>query len=401
MRMCHEISVMMLVVLCSVSASLAAEFETNLLNENMQIHGFASQGYLASDQNNYYTETENGSYEFNEFGLNVGVDMTERLRVAMQLLSRDLGKFGNNAVDVDWAYGQYRWRDWFVLQAGMLQIPWGLYNETRDIDLLRPWIFLPPGLYDEQHRDVYDSMVGAGILGSTPPTRFGSVSYSLGFGEKTLDESSSTLSDEDRELFDDTHLHIDDILGGELSWDTPLDNLRISSTLGIYRAIFRGRFANHPYWIELGVPVGKMYSSTQDGKYAIFSVEYANDSLALAAEYKQQNETQGSGKNIEEGYYASAAYRATDWLECGLYYSVSYPNRDDKSGKRFQEQGRPDYLAWQKELVFTTRFNLNEWWLLKFEGHAINGVANLRIDDNPDGLQENSFLFAVKTTFSF
>lgn len=399
MRMRHGISVV--VFLVSVNTGFSAEFDAGSLSEMMQIHGFASQGYLTSDQNNYYAETENGSFEFNEFGLNIGVDMTERLRVAMQFLSRDLGEFGNNAVELDWAYGQYWWRDWFVLRAGMLQIPWGLYNETRDIDFLRPWIFLPPGLYDEQHRDVYDAMVGVGILGSTPPTRFGSVSYSLGYGEKTLDESSSTLSDKDRELFDEASLQIDDILGGEFSWDTPLENLRISSTLGIYRVIIQGRFANHPDWIEIGAPVGTLYSNTQDGRYAIVSLEYANDSLALAAEYKQQNETKDSGKNIEEGYYVSAAYRFTDWLECGMYYSVSYPNRDDKSGKRLQKQGLPDYLAWQKELVFTTRFDLNDWWLLKFEGHAINGVADLRADDNPDGFQEHSFLFAVKTTFSF
>ena len=155
------------VMLLSVGTSFSAEFDAGSLNEMIQIHGFASQGYLTSDQNNYYARTDEGSFEFNEFGVNVGVDMTERLRVAHQLLSRDLGEFGNNAVELDWAYGQYRWRDWFVLHAGMLQIPWGLYNDTRDIDFLRPWIFLPPGLYDEQHRDVYDAMLGVGILGDT------------------------------------------------------------------------------------------------------------------------------------------------------------------------------------------------------------------------------------------
>lgn len=387
--------------LLSVKTGAASEFGADVLNEKLQIHGFASQGYLQSDQNNYYANTKDGSFEFNEFGLNIGVDLTERLRVAMQCLSRDLGEFGNNTVEFDWGYGQYRWRDWLGLQVGMIQISWGLYNETRDLDFLRPWIFLPPGLYDEQYRDVYDAMLGVGIIGNTSSSPFGSLSYTLGYGEKTLDETSSTFSNEDRDLFDDAKLHIDDILGGDITWDTPLENLRFKGTAGTYRATFQGRVANHPYWIEREVPVGLPYSHSEDGKYFIFSVEYANESLALAAEYKQQNEMQNSGENVEEGYYASAAYHVTDWLECGVYYSISYPNRDDKSGEWFVKQGLPDYFAWQKELVFTARFNLNEWWLLKFEGHAINGVANLRDDDNPEGYKEDSFLFAVKTTFSF
>jgi hypothetical protein len=39
--------------------------------------------------------------------------------------------------------------------------------------------------------------------------------------------------------------------------------------------------------------------------------------------------------------------------------------------------------------------------MLKIEGHVVNGTANILLQDNPDGLEEDSFLLAVKTTYSF
>jgi len=401
MRMRQKISMLFWIMFSAATCS-AAEFDSGSLADKIHIHGFASQGYLQSDQNNYYADTEEGSFEFNEFGVNVGADMTEKLRVAIQFLSRDLGEVGNNTIELDWAYGQYRWRDWLGLQIGRIQVPLGLYNETRDLDFLRTWIFLPPSLYEEQHRDVYDAMLGVGILGNTETTPLGSVAYTLGYGQKTLDETSSTFSNEDRLLFNDMKLQINDIFGSDITWDTPHENLRFNGSFGTYRVNFQGKRANHPFWIEQEADIGSIYSSTTDGKYAIVSAEYTTDSLTVAAEYERVTEENKYGDhNTSEGYYASVAYWLTDWLECGAYYSVSYPDRDDTSGKRFQERGLPDYLAWQKELVLTSRFTLNEWWLLKVEGHIINGVADFNIDDNPDSLEEHSFLFAVKTTFSF
>ena len=83
---------------------------------------------------------------------------------------------------------------------------------------------------------------------------------------------------------------------------------------------------------------------------------------------------------------------------------MSYPDANDKDGKKLHDEtGLPEFFAWQKEWVMTTRFDINEYWLVKLEGHFVNGVGRL----NPcqisylDGIEEDSFLFAAKTTFSF
>src|SRR5512136_2771125 len=105
---------MMTILLVGMSWNVSA-----LELSKLQIHGFASQGYLRSNHYDYLdAETEKGTVEFNEFGLNVTSNLTDRLHLGIQLLARDLGISGNDAVTIDWAFGDYRYRNWFGLRVG-------------------------------------------------------------------------------------------------------------------------------------------------------------------------------------------------------------------------------------------------------------------------------------------
>ncbi|MEZ4527840.1 MAG: hypothetical protein R2941_18145, partial [Desulfobacterales bacterium] len=96
--------------------------------KQIQIHGFVSQGWLKSDNNNYYfADTEDGTFQFNEMGLSFASELTDDLRIGIQLLSKDLGEFGNNDVEIDWAYGDYRFRNWLGVRAGKIKLANGLY----------------------------------------------------------------------------------------------------------------------------------------------------------------------------------------------------------------------------------------------------------------------------------
>ena len=59
----------------------------------IQIHGFASQGFVHTDDNNWLTmQTSNvGSGEFSDFGVNASTQITDRFRVGAQLYDRNLG----------------------------------------------------------------------------------------------------------------------------------------------------------------------------------------------------------------------------------------------------------------------------------------------------------------------
>src|SRR5262245_49271682 len=101
----------------------------------VEIHAFVSQGALYTTDNNYLAHTEDRpSLEFSEAGLVVSRQLDDRLRAGLQLFARDLGPSGNFEVKLDWFYIDYRWRDWLGLRAGRVKLPFGLYNDTVDVD---------------------------------------------------------------------------------------------------------------------------------------------------------------------------------------------------------------------------------------------------------------------------
>src|SRR5690606_2529719 len=125
----------------AVADELAAE------DSALQIHGFASQGALISTDNNYLAKTERGSLEFAEAGIALYKQLDPKLRVGFQLFTRDLVPLGNYSAKFDWFVLDYRWRDWLGLRAGRTKLPFGLYNEIRDIDAAQPVVLLPQSVY--------------------------------------------------------------------------------------------------------------------------------------------------------------------------------------------------------------------------------------------------------------
>lgn len=148
----------------------------------VDIHGFISQGYLKSDENNFFADTKKGTTQFNEAGINFSTDVTEKLRIGLQLFARDLGNIGNNDVILDWAVADYRWRDWLGMRIGNMKFMNGLYNETRDVDMLRTCIFLPSSVYNETWRESNGIIQGGGLYGELPLKAAGSFSYGLQYG---------------------------------------------------------------------------------------------------------------------------------------------------------------------------------------------------------------------------
>ena len=137
----------------------------------IDIHGYISQGYLISNRNNFLANTENGTFHFNELGINFSTELTEKIRLGIQFAARDLGDSGNDKVIIDWAYADYQWRDWLGLRLGKIKMPVGFYNKTRDIDMLRTFILLPQGIYLENYRDACTSV-------NTPASSIGRASRS-------------------------------------------------------------------------------------------------------------------------------------------------------------------------------------------------------------------------------
>src|SRR3569833_2178295 len=94
-----------------------------------QIHGFVSQGYIKTTKENHYPvgNSGEGSYNFNDFGINFARRVAPRLRGGLQLFAQDRGYFGNDKITVDWAYGDYRHKDWLGVRVGLVLFSFGFF----------------------------------------------------------------------------------------------------------------------------------------------------------------------------------------------------------------------------------------------------------------------------------
>lgn len=368
----------------------------------VDIHGFITQGFLYSDTYNYLADdTKDGSFEYNEVGLNFGKPLTDKLRVGVQFFSRDLGDAANNKVTIDWAYGDYRFKDWLGLRAGKIRTPFGLYSEIHDMDVLRTCIVMPQGVYTDLLRDAAIAMNGVSLYGQVPAGAAGGFDYQLLTGKVPLDNDSgisksinnSLSSISPVEMVVDGAVSGDTAYAGRFFWETPLPGLRLGYS--IYKLD-----------IEIPILVGGLLETVceMDLLYQIYSAEYVWNNLTVAAEYvTTDHDLQMLGlksSRAAEAYYLSATYQFVDWFTLGAYYAEYYPDRDDKSG---DNQSLVDHRAWEKDLALTLRFDINEYWVFKIEGHAVDGTANvLGIDNDGNDFSSGKWYYgAAKLSFNF
>lgn len=126
-------------------------------------------------------------------GLTITSQITPKFRVGFQLLSRDFGDQDNNKTQLDWAFADYRFKDYLGVRFGKVKLPFGLYNEGRDTDILRPMVFLPQSIYDEQYRPYFLAYQGTGLYGNISNDKFGSFDYHVYTGGMNLNKDEMIL----------------------------------------------------------------------------------------------------------------------------------------------------------------------------------------------------------------
>jgi len=398
---------------------------------NIEIHGFISQGYLLTDSNNYLAETEDGTFEFNEMGINFSTDLTDLLHIGVQLFARDLGTVGNDDVVLDWAYADYRWQDWLGLRAGRIKIDHGLYNETREMDMLRTGVMLPQSVYSELWRDSFSCINGAALYGYVPMSFVGRLAYNLQIGAMTFKEDSGfarTFAHRMNETLDISSMDADYAWFAGLHWHTPVPGLKTKFTAydvqgmeadgNITVTLMDGSIVNSAVTYELAEKNGYVASLEYTWKNLILAAEYSEDNYQIKRDMEAEIQAQGNlpegetlpeenpppregpPKKTSEGWYVSASYRFTDWFETALSYSEYYPDKDDKDGDTKKDHEHA-FMSWLKTTTLSTRFDINDYWVLKLEASYNDGFGGINLADNPEELEPYWSLFAAKMTFSF
>ncbi|GBC63155.1 hypothetical protein DENIS_4148 [Desulfonema ishimotonii] len=161
----------------------------------------------------------------------------------------------------------------------------GLYNETRDLDMLRNSILLPQSVYIENQRDFFSRIQGAGIYGEIPAGPAGRFTYQLMVGTLNIDEDGGVARQiEDSGMFEIRNFSDGTAYNGSVQWYPPLEGLRFGVTG--FKTTDSTSEMSLLVPMGPGVPAGTTFESDLDDLYNIvFSVEYTWENLIVAAEY--------------------------------------------------------------------------------------------------------------------
>lgn len=391
----------------------------NAQTNRTRIQGFLSQGYLKTTNNGYFGETEDGTFQFNEMGINFTTIVTDKMHLGIQFFARDFGRFDNDRISVSWAYGDYKYKHFLGLRAGLMKLSYGLYNEVRDLDFSRPNIFYPNGVYNESWREIVSAVKGIGVYGNFKLSGIGNIQYTGQAGVINISPESAA-SDGLEDVLQLLNLtNRDEVTDVEVdhSYSCSIFIDSLFSVKGLKAGVSFLDLEYSSYIKGLLFPMD--YTLYIEIESSIFSVEYTKNNFTFSSEYKiltndlRFSYTPKPYRSPTLAYYGSLSYGFTDWFEIYMCYSKYYVDKHDKKGKgtRYESRGQ-DYRAWLEEIIFALRFDMNDNWILKLEAHINDGAASLlHLDQEGAELLENGVyripfnrkweLFAVKLSYNF
>jgi len=364
----------------------------------VDMHGFLSQGYLLSSDNNYMAETEDGTFQFTEMGINLNYNLLRNLRVGGQLFAKDLGPFYDNEVEVDWVLLDYSIADWIGVRLGKLKAPLGFYNTIRDYDMLRVCTILPQSVYIELNRDSYSNLQGGEIYGRYDVEWLGLLDWQVMVGTQRIPSDSGTnVRIQENAPLTNTSFEFNSDVGKKV-FKINFDNMFTLKGL-TYQFVFMDvdEMVTEGTFIPTGEEVELDYNYFHAFTH---SVKFCVGDILLQYEYLKRNFKYGIAaigvNNVRkefEGWYVGLEYQLFDQLALGTYWSELYNDTDDKSNPR----------EYNKALAFSLRYDLSDYCILKGEAHRMEGVGGTTdelLGDPPD-FEKDWWLYALKVSFMF
>jgi len=354
--------------------------------DNVQIHGFATQGFLFSSHNNYLTmKSGSGSLQWTEGAVSLNDAVTERLRVGIQLHMYQMGDFGGPNVVVDWASGDYKVNDRVGFRMGKIKTPIGLFNDSQDVDSLFLWILLPQSMYPVDNRGYELAELGGEIYGGVRiGRRGGRVQYAGHVGHSTLDANGGYMEQLSQMGFTFADPPSGKVFGGDLRWVTPigltvgasavsdaLDGVGPEGIVHVPGSLTQAYFGE---WNR-----GRLHLSGEYWRTPLFLVlNPGTGPLTLAQD--------------ERAWYPMIRYELTKKLQIGSYYS-HYANKA-------ADTSQPENYS--KDWVVSGRYDFNPYFYGKVEGHFLHGTGlGYYTSTNPDGLKPNAAMLAARIGFTF
>lgn len=386
-------------ILCCTNLNLAdaSEDESLLtLPKSLQIHGFLSQGFLHTSDNNFFGHSDdNLSVDFRELGINASWRALPDLQLAMQVVWRDAGPTDEDDLRIDYGlanYSLYSSESTLLgIKAGRVPTPLGLYNETRDVASTRPSILLPQSIYFDRNRNLSLSADG-GYLYAEHRTDYGDIYFNIGIVNPRTDDPSFKRSIAGRRPGK---------LVGETSWVSRLNyewnngQVRLAITYADFNADYRPQ-PNTPNLLPGSFRFNPL----------IFSAQYNSENWSITSEFAiRRTRFNDFGPPLDsdttgESYYVQGAYSFTPYLQGLIRYDHLIWDKDDRDGRRFSNKFRvPNYSRFAKDWTVGLRYTVIPSLLVSAEYHRINGTGWLSTLEKNN--QQHWDLYAVMVSFNF
>src|SRR5581483_18549 len=327
--------------------------------ENLQIHGFATQGFLYSTHNNYLTmKSSDGSLQWTEGAISLNDAVSEKLRVGIQVHMYQMGQIGGPELLVDWASGDYKVNDSLGFRMGKVKTPIGLFNDSQDVDSLFLWILLPQCNYPDDNRDFDLAVLGGEVYGRVNLSDRMRLQYKGYVGENRLDANGGYMLALSQFGLTFPSPPSGKALGGDLRWVTPLDGLVAGAS--IQRQGLDGSGPAGTVHIPPVVLTGD-YAEWRKGKWYVAGEYWRMPMMILG----QVGAVPVAAEIDQRSWYPMVSYQLMKKLQVGTYYS-HYINK----------AGDPSLAEnYSKDWTISGRYNFNANFYGKVEGHFLHGTG--------------------------
>jgi len=385
-------AIAILIVGLSVSPIHAQEDKSSSNSSDLQLHGFISQGLIDVDGSDFVNDDGSLSTELTELGLNASYQLTNKLRLAGQVVYLDGGNRYAQGARVDYAlidWSAFTNENWQAnIYLGRFKNNHWLYSSSRDIPFARPSIILPQSVYFDGFRDIAVGSDGIASKISYSSDDYGNFDWQISYGSSPISDEQTT-----------------NILS-ELALGTAEQDYDAQTSL-----YWQPAFSSWRFGISL-LDAGFTYDSVgqSNGDY-FFDADFAFQFYTMNALYEGET-WEFSGElyqqrftiddfyfpgfeldNVGQGFYLQSRYKLTGKMTLLARYEDFYLNKDDKDGKVLEQTtGTPYYFGFHKDITLGLNYDVTSNFSARMEYHWVKGagrltpvvVPNIIINDSED-----------------
>jgi hypothetical protein len=359
---------------------------------DLQLHGFAAQGWTLSSGNNVNGESADnyGSLDFHELGINGSWRPMGSLLFSAQAASVRHGDAVKEDLVLEYAVMDYmalqgeRGRSGF--RVGKIKNPIGFYNDARDNVFTRPGVLAPNSIYLETNGARafgYFSLIGGGAYWDLFHDDHALYLELVGAGSQRLGDNAEIA-----------------ILRSRTSGRFDLDRgvlMRIANDYQGGRAKAALSLLTSRLRFSPGAPPDA-FDTPGEFKFdqAVLSLQYNTEKLSLTTELVARRIELddistlpfiGPVKQDPAGYYLQGTYRMTPKWQAFVRYDEQIRDWNDRSGNEQSGAaviGRPRHYYFARDWTVGTRYDLVPNRLAVWgEFHYVDGVGWLNPLDNP------------------